>query len=186
MRFRDVKKLYTTEYRIDPDTGKERPTMRYIGPMHTLERPQRRSALLRSLAGLALGAAAFAVAGLTTCWAQLCWYVAPWFMLCLLPLFYLLLGTIKLLRLKEQFTEIDRADSFGYVRMAGLGLMVLGGAWAISAGIFLLTNQLDMTMTSELVFLGCGGVAALSGLLSFTVRFAGNKKEAAEAAPQGE
>ncbi len=185
MRFREVRKLYTTEYRIDPETGKEKPTMRYIGPMHTLERPRRRRALLHSLAGLALGAAAFALAGLTPCWAQLCWYVAPWFMLCLLPLFYLLLGTLKLLRLKEQFTEIDRADSFGYVRMAGLGLMVLGGAWAVSTGVYLLTNQPDMTMSNEMIFLCCGVVTALAGLLPFTVRFAGNKKEAGDAASKG-
>lgn len=184
MRHRDMMKLYTTEYCIDPKTGKEKPALRYIGPMYTLERSQRRSAMLRSLAGLALGAAAFAVAGLTPCWAQLCGYVAPWFILCLLPLFYLLLGTVKLLRLKDSFTEIDRADSFGYVHRSGLGLMVLGGAWAISTGVFLLTNQLDMTRTNEIVFLCCGVVFALAGLLPFSVKPAGNKKEAAEAAPQ--
>ncbi len=186
MRYRDAMKLYTTEYRIDPQTGKEKPAMRYIGPVYTLEKVQRRGALLRCLAGLALGAVAFALAGLTPCWAQLCWYVAPWYLLCLLPLFYLLLGSIKLLRLKTELTEIDRADSFGYVHHAGLGQMLLGAAWVISAGIFLLTNQPDMTMTSEIIFLCCGVVMALSGLLPFSVKFAGNKKEAGNAASQEE
>lgn len=192
MRHRDLMKLYTTEYRTDPKTGKEKPVHCYIGPMYTMEKKQRRACALHCWAGLALGAAAFAVAGLTPCWAQFCSYVAPWFILCLFPLFYLLLGSIKLLRLKESFTEIDRADSFGYVQRSGLGLMALGGAWVIATVVFLFVSKPDMTMPQELIFLGCGAASALSGLLPCLgtrrvhLTAEANEKEAAEAASEGE
>lgn len=172
MRRQDMMKLYTTEYCTDPKTGKEKPTLRYIGPMYTMEKKPRRSGAWSSLLGLVLGVAAFAVAGLTPCWAQLCAYVAPWFVLCLLPLYYLLLGTVKLLRLKAQFTKIDQEHSLGYVRRSGLGMLVLGICWAVATGVFLLVEKPEMTMDSEILFLCCGGVMALAGLLPFSVKAA--------------
>lgn len=191
MRHRDMMKLFVTEYHTDPKTGKEKPVARYIGPVYTIEKKQRRACAIRCWAGWVLGAAAFAVAGQTPCWAQLCGYVAPWFILCLMPLFYLLLGSVKLLRMKESFTEMDRSDSFGYVQRSGLGLIALGSAWTIATAVFLLVSHPDMTLENEIIFLGCGAITVLAGLLPClgTRRVhltATNEKEAAEAAPQEE
>lgn len=188
MRRRDILKLYTTEYRTDSKTGKEKAVARYTGPLYGIEKKQRRSCAALCWAGWVMGAAAFVLAGLTPCWAQLCSYVAPFFILCLLPLFYLLLGAFKLMRLKEQFTEVDRADSFGYVQRSGLGLIVLGGAWVIATVVFLLLERPEMTLQNELIFLGCGVVSALSGALPCLgtrrvhLTSTANEKEAAEAA----
>lgn len=163
MRRNEWMKLYTTDYETDPKTGKAKAVSRYIGPWYTLDGKRRKVCMLQAWLGCALGLAAFAVAGLTPSWGSMCGYVAPWYMLCLLPLFYLLMGAWKLSRLKERFTEIDKHESLGYVRWAGLGLMVLGLVWAITDAVYLLSANWMMTAAQELLFLGCGVVSALVG-----------------------
>jgi len=163
MRRRDVLKLFVTEYETDPATGKEKRVTRYIGPWYTMDaKPRRSCGIVCGIAWL-LAAAAFVTAGVIPSWAGLCGYVVPWYILCLLPLFYLLLGFVKLLRLKENFTEVDKSESLGYVQTSGLALAALGGAWSIATVIFLLLNDRSMTLPQELIFMGCGVVTAAVG-----------------------
>ncbi len=163
MRRAEMQKLFITEYQVDPETGKDKAVTRYTGTWYTLDKKQRRSSAIVCLVVWVLALAAFITAGVLPTWAGLCHYVVPWYILCMLPLFYLLLGSIKLLRLKEQFTEIDKAESLGYIKTSGLGLAVLGGMWSIATVIFLLVSDKTMMLTNELIFLGCGVVNMAAG-----------------------
>lgn len=165
MRRSEMRKLFETEYQTDPATGKEKRVARYIGPWYTMDPKKRRSFAVGCGIGWLLGVAAFITAGVIPSWAGLCNYVVPWYIMCMLPLFYLLLGTIKLLRLKSEFTEIDKSESLGYIKASTLGLAVLGGAWSLATVIFLLLGDHTMTLTQELIFLGCGVVTTVLGVL---------------------
>lgn len=167
MRKDEWLKLYTTDYEVDEKTGKKKAVSRYIGPWYSLDAAQRRKCALGLWIGLVLGVAAFLTAGLIPTWASMTMYVTPWYICCMLPLFYLLLGTVKITRMKEKITEVDKAEGLGYARYASMGLAVLGGAWLIADGIFLLTGNVTMTMTYELIFLSCGAVTAVLGLLMY-------------------
>lgn len=174
MRRKDILKLFVTEYQMDPDTGRETKVTRYIGPRYTMERKTRIVCGAGSAAAWLTALAAFVTAGVTPSWAGLCGYVVPWYILCLLPLFYLLLGCIRLLRLKEGFTEIDQSESTGYIRLSGIALALLGGAWSIATTVFLLLNDRSMTLPQELLFLGCGVVTTGAGMAA--VLLAGHAK----------
>ena len=165
MRRKELNKLFETEYRVDPATGKEKRAARYVGPWYTLKKKPRRACALKGGIAWVLGVAAFITAGVIPTWAGLCSYVVPWYILCMLPLFYLALGIVKLMRLKGEFTQMDREESLGYVQTSGLGLAVLGGAWSLTTAIFLLLSRQEMTLPQELIFLACGLVTAAGGLL---------------------
>ena len=189
MRRNDIRKLFTTEYQVDPATGKEKAVNRYIGPWYTLEKKTRRVWGIRFALAWLAGLAAFIAAGVIPSWAGLCNYVVPWYILCMLPLFYLVLGIVKLMRLKDEFTQIDRSESVGYVQTSGLAQAVLGAAWSIATVIFLLLTNRAMTLPQELIFLGCGLINGAAGLLAYAgakkIRIAevpDNKKEAADEA----
>ena len=163
MRRADMQKLFTTEYQVDPKTGKDKLVQRYTGSWYTLDKKTRRTCGWLCLAGWVLAVAAFITAGVLPTWAGLCNYVVPWYILCMLPLFYLLLGSVKLLRLKEQFTEIDKSESLGYIKTSGIGLAVLGAVWSITTIIFLLVSNKTMMFANELIFLGCAIVNTAVG-----------------------
>ncbi|MBE5803873.1 MAG: hypothetical protein E7316_05115 [Clostridiales bacterium] len=189
MRRREMLNLFVTEYQADPATGKEKRVARYIGPWYTLEKQPRRACTLKCAAGWLLCLAAFITAGMIPSWAGLCNYVVPWYILCLLPLFYLLLGVIKLARLKPEFTAVDESESLGYIRASSLGLAALGGLWSITTVIFLLATDRAMTLPQELIFLGCGVVTATMGVLAYLAARrapvqAKEKEAAAETAPE--
>lgn len=193
MRRKEMLKLFETEYKVDPATGREKRVSRYIGPWYTMEKKQRLACAIKGGIAWALGVAAFITAGVLPTWVGLCNYVVPWLILCLLPLFYLALGVVKLARLKEPFTELDKAESLGYVSASGLGLAVLGGLWSLTTVIFLLVTQHTMTMANELIFLGCGLATAALGLCMWLMmkrlpadEIKPNEKEAADEAASAE
>lgn len=164
MRRREVLKLFETEYKIDPATGKEKRVNRYIGPWYTFDKKQRKACAIKGGIAWLLGVAAFITAGVMPTWAGLCDYVVPWLILCMLPLCYLGMGVVKLLRLKDEFTEIDKAESTGYMQTSSLGLAVLGGLWSISTIVFLLLTDRTITLANELIFLACGLITAALGI----------------------
>lgn len=166
MKRSEIIKLYVTEYETNPKTGKRKAVSRYIGPWYTMDKSARRRSGILCLVCWVMAAAAFATAGLIPTWAGLCGYVMPWYALCLLPLFYLISGTVKLLRLKEKFTQVDLEDSQPYIVFSGLGLLGLGLAWGIATGIFLVLNRPEMTMPQEMIYLGCGCLTAVAGLIA--------------------
>lgn len=193
MRRSEWKKHYTTKLYIDQKTGKEKQVLRYIGPWHAMEPGQRKACAIQSGLGWVLGTAAFIAAGLVPNWASLCQYVTPWYVLCIVPLLYLLLGLITLLRLKpEAFTEIARSDSLGYIRFSSWGLVILGGLWSITTAVFLWQNRDIITLANELLFLGGGVLTAGIGVwLLFVVKglrvtTQANEKEAAQTAASTE
>ena len=163
MRRAEMQKLFITDYQVDPKTGKDKTVTRYIGTWYTMDQKLRRTCALLCLAGWVLAVAAFITAGVLPTWAGLCNYVVPWYILCMLPLFYLLLGSVKLLRLKKQFTEIDKSESLGYLKTSGIGLMALGAVWCITTVVFLLTSNKTMMLANELIFLGCSIISAAVG-----------------------
>lgn len=185
MRRKELMKLFTTEYQVDPATGKEKRVTNYIGPWYTLEQKARKAGAIKCAIGWVLALAAFIAAGVIPSWAGLCNYVVPWYILCMLPLYYLVLGLIKLVRLKAEFTEPDKSESVGYIGTSGLALGVLGGAWCVATIVFLLVGDRSMTLTQELIFLCCGVVTAAIGLLvHFTAKalpVQAKEKEAANA-----
>ena len=193
MRRSEWKKHYTTVLHVDPKTGKEKQVLRYIGAWHAMEPGQRKACAIQCGLGWVLGTAVFIAAGLVPNWASLCQYVTPWYVLCMVPLIYLLLGLITLLRLKPAaFTEIARSDSLGYIRASSWGLVILGGLWSITTAVFLLQKQATITLVNELIFLGAGVVTAgiggwlllmLKGLRLTTWT---NEKEAADTAASAE
>ena len=193
MRRSEWNKQYTTVLHVDPKTGKEKQVLRYIGSWYAMEPGQRKACAIQCGLGWLLGTAAFLAAGLVPNWVSLCRYVTPWYVLCMVPLIYLLLGLITLLRLKPtEFTEIARSDSLGYIRASSWGMVILGGLWSITSAMFLVQNQTTITLVNELIFLGAGVVTAgiggwlllmLKGLRLTTWT---NEKEAADTAASAE
>ena len=167
MRRIEMQKLFINEYEVDPKTGKDKMVRRYVGPWYTMEKKKRCTCALLCLAGWVLALVAFITAGVLPTWAGLCNYVVPWYILCMLPLFYLLLGSMKLLRLKEQFTEIDKSESQGYLKTSGIGLAVLGALWSITTIIFLLSSNKTMMLRNELIFLACAIINTAVGAVAW-------------------
>ena len=165
MRKDEWLKLYRTEQEPDEKTGKIKSVTRYIGPWYTVEKKTAKRAAICLWAGLVLSLGAFLTAGLIPTWASMCAYVAPWYILCLLPLFYLAMSTVKITRMKEQITEPQRAEGPLSARRSSLGLALLGGAWTLADVIFLLSGSYVMTMTSELIFLSCGVITTAAGVV---------------------
>lgn len=176
MRRAEMQKLFTTEYQMDPKTGKDKLVQRYTGSWYTLDKKPRRTCGWLCLAGWVLALAAFITAGVLPTWAGLCNYVVPWYILCMLPLFYLLLGSFRLLQLKEQFTEIDKSESLGYIKTSGIGLAVLGAVWSITTIIFLLVSDKTMMLANELIFLACAIVNTAVGAAAWAMGKKAGKK----------
>lgn len=182
MRRKELLSLYTLERKIDPHTGKEKTVSRYIGPWYTADKKACRTCAVKTLMGCVLAAAAFVTAGIIPCWTALNNYVAPWHIACLLPLMYMILGAVKLLRLKERFDHVDRSESAERIKASALGMAILGGAWSVSAGISLLLSAhplkgreetlavlaarlAGMSWLNEGIYIACGLVMVLVGTL---------------------
>ena len=164
MRRKELLRLYETVYTVDPQTGREKPVARYRGKYFRVDAARKRTAVGRLWLCFGAALALFLLAGLVPSWSSLCGYVAPWYMLSLLPLLYLLMGTVRITRMKERLTEVDLHDGPGYVKNAGIGLLGLGAAWAVADAVFLLCSR-PAPWGQEALFLGCGAASAAIGWL---------------------
>lgn len=165
MRRKDFVKLYRTEIKTDPATGKEKRVPIYIGKRYSIEDQLRRGAVRRLWPCWAGALTAFAVGGLIPARAGNCTYVVVWYMACLLPLFYLLLGGVRMTRMKPPLTEIDLREGVDYVKNGAVGLTVLGGVWAVADAVYLIVGGLPENPAGDLIFLACGAITAGMGWL---------------------
>lgn len=165
MRRKDLLKLYRTEITTDPATGKRKRASIYIGKRYRIEDQLRLGAVRRLWPCWAGALAAFAVGGLIPARAGNCTYVVVWYMACLLPLFYLLLGGIRMTRMKPPLTEIDLREGVDYVKNGAMGLAALGGVWAVADAVYLLISGLPEKSAGDLIFLACGVITAGMGWL---------------------
>lgn len=164
MRREDMMKLYTRDVEINPKTGKQKVVLRYTGPYYQME-PNARKALTRmGWLFWMLTLLALAVAGLIPTRAGNALYVQVWYLFTLLPFFYLLLGLLRMRRMKEQFTAVDLSEGVHYVKGAAWGLAGLGGLWAATEIIFLVMNGLNERWLNDIIFLVCGAGIAVMGV----------------------
>lgn len=164
MKREEILKLYTREVETDPETGKERAVLRYIGPYYRME-----SGALKALKRMGwlvwvLTLTAMVWAGLIPTRAGNALYVQAWYLFTLLPFFYLLLGLLRMRKVKEQFNAIDKAEGYDYLKASAWGLAGLGGLWAGTSVIFLVLNGLQGIWGNDVIFLACGAVIAMMGL----------------------
>ena len=169
MRRKELLGLYETVYTTDPKTGKQKPAARYKGKYFRVDMEKKRDAVRKLWLCFGAAVALFLLAGLVPNWASLCVYVALWYMLCLVPLIYLCMGTARVNRMKERLTEVDMHDGLGYAQKASLGLTILGAAWAVADVVFLLRGTLPSPWWQEALFLGCGAGSAVVGYLAHRV-----------------
>lgn len=165
MRRKDLVRLYRTEIKTDPATGKKKRVPIYIGKRYRIKEQIRQGAVRRLWPCWAGALAAFSVGGLIPARAGNCTYVVVWYMACLLPLFYLLLGGIRMTRMKPPLTEIDLREGVDYVKNGAIGLTVLGGVWAMADAVHLLISGLPENPAGDLIFLACGVITAGMGWL---------------------
>lgn len=165
MRRRDLLKLYATETVIDAETGKKKRVSRYVGKSYRMDKAVRRGCqrLLWPCWGASL--IAFAVGGLLPTKAGYSTYVVVWYMACLLPLFYLLMGAVRMSRMGDTLTEVDLKEGVNYVKGGTVALIGLGGAWTVADVIFLIIQGLPERPAADLVFLLCGALTTAMGIL---------------------
>lgn len=164
MRRSDLMKLYTVETKTDPATGKDKRVAKYIGKYYHVD-GQRRKALTRFLWPLWCAALAFfALGGFLPAAAARGAYVVVCYMACLLPLFYLLQGAVRVTRMGETINEIDVREGVRYVQHGSLGLAILGGLWVMADAVFLIVNGFPQKAAPDIAFLLCGALTAAIGL----------------------
>lgn len=184
MKPNEMLKLYQTEYVTDPKSGKQKSVARYIGPWYLVDMQKKKRLTAQLWLGWLAAVAAFLTAGLIPTWASLCGYVVPFYMLCLAPIIYLFIAGIRIARMKERITLPQKTDGLNTALYAALGLALLGLVWTVTTAVFLLTNQVTMTFSQELIFLAMGVVSAADGTLltlmirRFTVEPEDNEKAA--------
>lgn len=155
-------KLHETVTATDPQTGRTKKTLRYIGKRYRLDALEARRTLVRAAVLTALALAAFLLPGLTRARASQCVYVLPPYMLCALPLFYLLMALARLARAGSELTEIDLTDGLRSGRRSAVGLTALGALWTAGCAVFLLTGGAPFNW-AEAAFLVGGAAVALCG-----------------------
>ena len=166
MRRRELLQLYETVHTVDPKTGKDTTEAKYKGKYYRVDAARKRMTVRGLWLCFCAGVALFLLAGLVPSWSSLCGYVALWYMMCLLPLLYLLMGTVRMTRMGERLTEVDMHDGLGYVKNASVGLLALGTIWAVADAVFLVASGLPSPWWQEALFLGCGAGSAAVGWLA--------------------
>ena len=164
MKREDMMKLYTRDVEINPKNGKQKVVLRYIGPYYHIESGARQALMRLGWLTWLLTFAALAVGGLIPTRAGNALYVQVWYLFCLLPFFYLLLGLLRMRRMKENFTAVDYSEGVDYVKISAWGLAALGGLWAGAEVIFLVLNGFTGRWGNDLLFLACGAGIAVLGV----------------------
>ena len=162
MNRRDLRKLYDVRMEIDPKTGKDVKRAYYIGKYYALDVAEKKRVTPLLWALWAAMAAAFLTGGCTVNMASRCVWVMPFYVSCLLPLFYLGTALWRMRGLKETIDQVQKADVLDSAAHAGLGLAVLGGLWTAGDVVFLLVSSW-VSLGMELLFLLCAVITAAGG-----------------------
>ena len=165
MNRRDLRRLYDVREEIDPKTGKDVKRAYYIGKYLTIDVAEKRRITPLLWAVWAMMAAAFLIGGCTVNMASRCVWIMPFYISCLLPLFYMVTALWRLRGLGETIDEAQKIDVLDSLTHACQGLAVLGGLWLAGDVVFLFVSSW-VSLGMELLFLLCaaatlaGGVAA--------------------------
>lgn len=164
MRRMDALKLHTVVEEQEAKTGKKRRVMRYIGPMYPVDLADIRRRVPLMWAALALAAVGFIAAGFIPARGQRTAWVLPFFVLTLLPLYYGVMGAVKVTCIhREQIDEFQRSEGLNSVCHSAVGLALCGGAWLL--GELVLMIVYGEWRADEWMFLGCAALALCGGAL---------------------
>lgn len=172
MKYRDVVALFQTDHVTDPKSGKRKAVQRYVGPRYRLDEAARRRGAARLWLMLALAAAAMLTGGFLPNRVTMGNLVAVLYLTCLLPLMYLLLGTVRISRMKATIDEFDRCDGLLRVTKSGLGLGVLAVGWLIAGVVQLCTDGLGSLRVQDAAVLACAAAVSACGFLAWRTAFA--------------
>lgn len=165
MNRRDLRRLYDVRMEIDPKTGKDVKRAYYIGKYLSIDVAEKRRITPLLWAVWAAMAIAFLMGGCTVNMASRCVWIMPFYISCLLPLFYMATALWRLRGLKETIDEVQKSEILDSISHAGLGLAALGGLWAAGDVVFLLVSSW-VNLGMELLFLLCALVTLAGGLMT--------------------
>lgn len=165
MNRKDLRRLYDVREEIDPRTGKDVKRAYYIGKYLSIDVAEKRRITPLLWAVWAAMAIAFLMGGCTVNMASRCVWIMPFYISCLLPLFYMATALWRLRGLKETIDEVQKSEILDSISQAGLGLAVLGGLWAAGDVVFLLVSSW-VSLGMELLFLLCALVTLAGGLIT--------------------
>lgn len=161
MRRKEFLALFQTRTTTDPYTGKERKEAVYIGPVYLLR--MEASARRRTSAGLLAiwlaAAAVYVLAGLANAAGSRCFYVFPFYAAALFPLFYWGLGVLRVCRLSERMTEVDRDAGPERLHRSALGCAVLAALHTAADIVLLALGGAGESAAAEAIALA--GVALM-------------------------
>lgn len=174
VRRKEFLALFQTRTATDPYTGKERKEAVYIGPVYRLrmETSARKRASAWLVASWLVAAAAYVLSGLTNAASSRCFYVFPFYAAALFPLFYWGLGVLRVCRLSEHMTEVDRDAGPERLHRSALGCAVLAALHTAANIVFLALGGAGQSAAAEAIALagvalmGLGALGALRLLKS--------------------
>lgn len=161
IRRREYLKLYEMTTKVDPETGRDKRVVRYIGPWFSVLNGETRRTGGRSLILFLLSAAAYVAAAFQNPPGSRCFYVLPFFLFELFPLFYWVYGAVRTLLLKPRFTAVDKDESLDRIKASALGAAILSGLHTLGEIVFLILGQAGERASTELF---CAGMLLLVGL----------------------
>lgn len=101
-----------------------------------------------------LALAGFAMSGLSNANGSRCFYVLPFYLFLPFPLFYWMMGIIKLWRSPPRFNEIDKDEGYNRIHESTLGAAILGGLHTVGEAVFMLQGGAGSRLIPELQSLG--------------------------------
>lgn len=169
LRRKEFLALFQTQISVDPYTGKESRKAVYIGPVYRvhMERFEAKRTGRRILAIWIAALTVYVLAGMTNAGSSRCFYVFPFYAAALFPLFYWGMGTLRVVRLKERVTEVDRDAGPERLHRSALGFAAIAGLHTAADVVFLALGGAGERLTAEMTTLlgvALAGVGALGTL----------------------
>ena len=169
MNRKQIRRLYRNRTVTDPDTGRERTVVDYVGRYFHSEweasRVRKSKGLL--VLWLMITLAAYVIAACLNSPSSRCMYVLPLFLFCLFPLFYEAMGLARLLTRKGRITEADQIDGTQRLTRSSMGVVVLMAACSVADIVFLLLNGAADTRLLEIGFLCLCLLASAASFMAF-------------------
>ncbi len=169
MRRKEFLNLFQNQTTVDPYTGKESRKAVYIGPVYrtSIERLAAKRTGRRILVLWIASLAVYVLAGMTNAGSSRCFYVFPFYAAALFPLFYWGMGTLRVIRLKERITEVDRDAGPERLHRSAVGFAIITGLHTAADAVFLALGGAGERMTAEMITLlgvALAGFGALGAL----------------------
>lgn len=171
------KHKYRSDYEVHETQipGRKQPKykkeLKYVGKYHVLETKESEFKTLKwmNMLSMILIAGIFLGLGLLNNQGSRLLYVILPYIIMFLPIYYGILGSIKLLSLKERLTVIEYERSSVRVKKSSLSLTVMSIATAIGEGVYLLRN-VEKHGEKSLDYIFFAGVIFILVFSLFTLR----------------